>query len=231
MLVQSWAEGFDAAICFGTFPCHVRGKSLSWWGKFWCCADVPKDQRLQAIKAAIMLLPDENREVLQTLLYFLSDVTAAVKENQMTPTNLAVCLAPSLFHLNTLKRENSSPRYQSDEMRMHTLFRLRQPTFLFRVVPVFLLDSYWIKQKGVGPPSLIAPVPPLLLPPFFSALGVWIARQSGYDQVLREVWTRFWERSGFELRRGKCFPWSSPVSSVTVSSDFLPAKDRADLVT
>ncbi|XP_048186509.1 rho GTPase-activating protein 7 [Perognathus longimembris pacificus] len=71
---------------------------------------VPKDQRLQALKAAIMLLPDENREVLQTLLYFLSDVTAAVKENQMTPTNLAVCLAPSLFHLNTLKRENSSPR-------------------------------------------------------------------------------------------------------------------------
>uniref|UniRef100_A0A8C0P5S8 Rho GTPase-activating protein 7 n=1 Tax=Canis lupus familiaris TaxID=9615 RepID=A0A8C0P5S8_CANLF len=71
---------------------------------------VPKDQRLQAMKAAIMLLPDENREVLQTLLYFLSDVTAAVKENQMTPTNLAVCLAPSLFHLNTLKRENSSPR-------------------------------------------------------------------------------------------------------------------------
>nr|XP_006075456.1 rho GTPase-activating protein 7 isoform X1 [Bubalus bubalis] len=71
---------------------------------------VPKDQRLQAIKAAIMLLPDENREVLQTLLYFLSDVTAVVKENQMTPTNLAVCLAPSLFHLNTLKRENSSPR-------------------------------------------------------------------------------------------------------------------------
>ncbi|XP_040274742.1 rho GTPase-activating protein 7 isoform X1 [Bufo bufo] len=71
---------------------------------------VPKDQRLQAIKAAIMLLPDENREVLQTLLFFLSDVAAAVDENQMTPTNLAVCLAPSLFHLNTLKRENSSPR-------------------------------------------------------------------------------------------------------------------------
>uniref|UniRef100_A0A8C5M0Q3 Rho GTPase-activating protein 7 n=1 Tax=Leptobrachium leishanense TaxID=445787 RepID=A0A8C5M0Q3_9ANUR len=71
---------------------------------------VPKDQRLQAIKAAIMLLPDENREVLQTLLYFLSDVASAVDENQMTPTNLAVCLAPSLFHLNTLKRENSSPR-------------------------------------------------------------------------------------------------------------------------
>ncbi|XP_058145870.1 rho GTPase-activating protein 7 isoform X2 [Dasypus novemcinctus] len=71
---------------------------------------VPKEQRLPALKAAVMLLPDENREVLQTLLYFLSDVAAAVRENQMTPTNLAVCLAPSLFHLSTLKRENSSPR-------------------------------------------------------------------------------------------------------------------------
>ncbi|XP_078254267.1 rho GTPase-activating protein 7 isoform X1 [Rhinoraja longicauda] len=71
---------------------------------------VPKDQRLQAIQAGILLLPDENREALQTLLYFLSDVAAMVEENQMTPTNLAVCLAPSLFHLNTLKRENSSPR-------------------------------------------------------------------------------------------------------------------------
>lgn len=89
-------------------------------GKCWCLADVPKDQRLPAIKAAIMLLPDENREVLQTLLYFLSDVTAAVKENQMTPTNLAVCLAPSLFHLNTLKRENSSPRFGSDGACMHS---------------------------------------------------------------------------------------------------------------
>ncbi|XP_029443052.1 rho GTPase-activating protein 7 isoform X1 [Rhinatrema bivittatum] len=79
---------------------------------------VPKDQRLQAIKAAIMLLPDDNREVLQTLLYFLSDVAAAVEENQMTPTNLAVCLAPSLFHLNTLKRENSSPRVMQ---RKHSL--------------------------------------------------------------------------------------------------------------
>lgn len=95
------------------------------WGKCGCRADVPKDQRLQAIKAAIMLLPDENREVLQTLLYFLSDVTAAVKENQMTPTNLAVCLAPSLFHLNTLKRENSSPRYGCSELRTCTVRRAR----------------------------------------------------------------------------------------------------------
>ncbi|KAM9313932.1 rho GTPase-activating protein 7 isoform 2-T2 [Pholidichthys leucotaenia] len=72
---------------------------------------MPKDLRLQAARAAVLLLPDENREALQTLLCLLSDVTASVAENQMTPTNLAVCLAPSVFHLNTLRRkESSSPR-------------------------------------------------------------------------------------------------------------------------
>ncbi|XP_069749128.1 stAR-related lipid transfer protein 8 [Narcine bancroftii] len=70
---------------------------------------VPMDQRLQAIQAAIVLMPDENREVLQSLLYFLSDI-ASVQQNQMTAGNLAVCLAPSLFHLNVLKKETSSPR-------------------------------------------------------------------------------------------------------------------------
>ncbi|XP_076002282.1 stAR-related lipid transfer protein 13 isoform X2 [Genypterus blacodes] len=71
---------------------------------------VPKDQRLQAVQAAIMLMSDENREVLQTLLCFLSDVTSSVEENQMTPMNIAVCLAPSLFHLNILKKDNLSPK-------------------------------------------------------------------------------------------------------------------------
>ncbi|XP_061659185.1 rho GTPase-activating protein 7 isoform X2 [Syngnathoides biaculeatus] len=60
----------------------------------------PKDQQFPAAQAAILLLPDENREALRTLLVFLRDVAASVAENQMTPTNLAVCLAPSLFHLN-----------------------------------------------------------------------------------------------------------------------------------
>ncbi|XP_044297570.1 stAR-related lipid transfer protein 13 isoform X2 [Varanus komodoensis] len=69
---------------------------------------VPKEQRLQAVQAAIMLMSDENREVLQTLLCFLNDVTS-VEENQMTPMNIAVCLAPSLFHLNIVKKD-SSPR-------------------------------------------------------------------------------------------------------------------------
>ncbi|KAG5284690.1 hypothetical protein AALO_G00029430 [Alosa alosa] len=71
---------------------------------------VPTEQRLQAVQAAIMLMSDESREVLQTLLCFLTDVTSSVEENQMTPMNLAVCLAPSLFHLNIMKNDNLSPR-------------------------------------------------------------------------------------------------------------------------
>ncbi|XP_069510399.1 rho GTPase-activating protein 7-like [Ambystoma mexicanum] len=69
---------------------------------------MPKDQQFYAVQAAILLLPDENREALMTLLVFLRDVVACAEENQMTPTNIAVCLAPSLFHLNTLRRESSS---------------------------------------------------------------------------------------------------------------------------
>ncbi|XP_069468622.1 stAR-related lipid transfer protein 8 isoform X2 [Ambystoma mexicanum] len=70
---------------------------------------VPKEQRLKAVQAAIVLMPDENREMLQSLLYFLSDV-ASVKENQMTPGNLGVCLSPSIFHLNICKKEAPSTR-------------------------------------------------------------------------------------------------------------------------
>lgn len=72
------------------------------------CTDVPKDQQFYATQAAILLLPDENREALKMLLYFLRDVVACASENQMTQTNIAVCLAPSLFHLNSVRRESSS---------------------------------------------------------------------------------------------------------------------------
>ena len=82
-------------------------------------ADVPKEQRLQAVRAAILLMSDENRQVLQTLLYFLHDVTSFVEENQMTAMNLAVCLGPSLFHLNILKNEILSPRYTHVDAHTH----------------------------------------------------------------------------------------------------------------
>ncbi|XP_051533682.1 rho GTPase-activating protein 7-like isoform X1 [Myxocyprinus asiaticus] len=70
----------------------------------------PKDQQFAGVQAAIYLLTDENREALQSLLLFLQEVVACKEENQMTPTNIAVCLAPSLFHLNSFKRDRTSMR-------------------------------------------------------------------------------------------------------------------------
>ncbi|MCJ8748944.1 hypothetical protein PDJAM_G00170400 [Pangasius djambal] len=77
---------------------------------------VPQQQRLQAVQCAVFLLPDENREVLQTLLYFLSDISTA-EENQMTAHTLAVCLAPSILHLNSSKRDTASHRLISKRGR------------------------------------------------------------------------------------------------------------------
>uniref|UniRef100_A0A3B3CUR5 Si:dkeyp-23e4.3 n=1 Tax=Oryzias melastigma TaxID=30732 RepID=A0A3B3CUR5_ORYME len=74
---------------------------------------VPQDQQLLATQAAVLLLPDENREALQTLLHFLWDVVSCVDQNQMTPTNIAVCLAPSLFHLTAKKDSRSGHRKHS----------------------------------------------------------------------------------------------------------------------
>ncbi|XP_054747775.1 uncharacterized protein LOC129253431 isoform X3 [Anastrepha obliqua] len=59
---------------------------------------LPRDVRLEAVQCSVLLLPDENREILYALLEFLTLVAANAEQNQMTANNLAVCLAPSLFH-------------------------------------------------------------------------------------------------------------------------------------
>ncbi|KAK6173294.1 hypothetical protein SNE40_016771 [Patella caerulea] len=64
--------------------------------------------RLEAMQAAIILLPDENREVLQALLLFLSDISQQSTVHQMTASNLAVCFGPSLFNIGGL-RATSTP--------------------------------------------------------------------------------------------------------------------------
>ncbi|XP_070502714.1 rho GTPase-activating protein 7 isoform X3 [Chironomus tepperi] len=72
---------------------------------------LPAEVKFEALQSAILLLPDENREVLLMLLEFLHQVAAKSEYNQMSPNNLAVCLAPSIFqngvHSNT---PTASPR-------------------------------------------------------------------------------------------------------------------------
>ncbi|EDW67953.1 rho GTPase-activating protein 7 isoform X2 [Drosophila virilis] len=59
---------------------------------------LPADVRLDAVQCAVLLLPDENREILYVLLEFLTIVAANSQQNQMTSNNLGVCLAQSIFH-------------------------------------------------------------------------------------------------------------------------------------
>ncbi|XP_011333146.2 rho GTPase-activating protein 7 isoform X1 [Ooceraea biroi] len=77
---------------------------------------VPVDMRPDAVQCVLLLLPDEHREALETLLDFLNHVANNSPYNQMTASNLAVCLAPSLFHFNhsntsvTNRSSSVSPR-------------------------------------------------------------------------------------------------------------------------
>ncbi|VDM61912.1 unnamed protein product [Angiostrongylus costaricensis] len=70
---------------------------------------VPENERLAALQYAILLLPDENREALQTLLLFLYDVSKHADINSMPAQNLAVCFTPSLFHLSASRLDKVTP--------------------------------------------------------------------------------------------------------------------------
>ncbi|PSN51869.1 hypothetical protein C0J52_04727 [Blattella germanica] len=78
---------------------------------------VPHNLRPEAVQCVMLLLPDEHREALQTLLEFLNQVSARSASNQMTASNLAVCLAPSLFHLHHVPSSSSSSRSSSASPR------------------------------------------------------------------------------------------------------------------
>ncbi|XP_053674131.1 uncharacterized protein LOC128724430 [Anopheles nili] len=72
---------------------------------------LPEEVRAEAVQSAILLLPDEHREVLHLLLTFLERVVRNSSLNQMTANNLAVCFAPSLFYLLSGNRYTAaSPR-------------------------------------------------------------------------------------------------------------------------
>lgn len=71
--------------------------------------DLPVEIRSEAVCAAILLLPDEHREVLNVLLQFLHQVSENQVENRMPASNLGVCFGPTL--LNTISGSGmSSPK-------------------------------------------------------------------------------------------------------------------------
>jgi hypothetical protein len=62
---------------------------------------------MAALQSVMALLPDENRDALHCLLLFLNRLAAFSTENQMTASNLAICFAPSLFHVYGLRSQTA----------------------------------------------------------------------------------------------------------------------------
>ncbi|KAA8586498.1 hypothetical protein FQN60_000334 [Etheostoma spectabile] len=111
------------------------------------------DQQLVAAQAAILLLPDENRMALRTLLFFLRDVVACVVENQMTPTNIAVCLAPSL----SSHRKYSLGRPDQRDLSENLAATQGLANMITEAQRLFQLPNFWPGQRsgeeGGGPVS------------------------------------------------------------------------------
>lgn len=100
---------------------------------------------------AILLLPDENREVLQTLLYFLSDIAANKDYNQMPASNLAVCFAPSLFQISIasskFKFRSALTRRHSIDVKVSVIYYARAIT-LFGMLRTHSLKIFIFKKIG-----------------------------------------------------------------------------------
>lgn len=107
---QSPFENFMAVLLWECWLCCG-------WHPALCFPDVPNNLRAEAVQCVLLLLPDEHREALQTLLEFLCQVSARSAANQMTASNLAVCLAPSVFHLHHPPSSSSSSRSSSASPR------------------------------------------------------------------------------------------------------------------
>ncbi|UMM24269.1 hypothetical protein L5515_004581 [Caenorhabditis briggsae] len=73
------------------------------------CSVVPDVDRMTSLQYAILLLPDENREALKTLLLFLKEVSRNSQVNNMTAQNLSVCFTPSLFQLGASRLDKVTP--------------------------------------------------------------------------------------------------------------------------
>ncbi|XP_063622689.1 rho GTPase-activating protein 7 isoform X1 [Cydia splendana] len=71
---------------------------------------VPEPLRPDAVQCALLLLPEEHLEALQSLLIFLAEVAEHSAVNQMTASNLAVCLAPTLLRLHHAPPQTGSTK-------------------------------------------------------------------------------------------------------------------------
>ncbi|CAH1153716.1 unnamed protein product [Phaedon cochleariae] len=104
---------------------------------------VPVNLRRESVLCAILLLPDEHMEVLQSLLHFLLVIAKNSQVNQMNENNLAMCFAPTLFHYSPGLKQNLGsphPKELAENKAGHSclLFFLNNYHNLFRIPQDFI---------------------------------------------------------------------------------------------
>ncbi|XP_045519534.1 rho GTPase-activating protein 7 isoform X4 [Pieris brassicae] len=88
---------------------------------------VPEPLRPDAVQCALLLLPEEHLEALQSLLIFLAEVAEHSAVNQMTASNLAVCFAPTLLRLHhTIPHTGSTKEGNSNRTIIESVADQRQ---------------------------------------------------------------------------------------------------------
>lgn len=111
---------------------------------------IPEELRLDALQAAVLLIPDENREVLETLLVFLDDVCRHAQENQMTVANIAVCIAPSLFQLAVPRSASASPRRRATTVGIPDQRELNENRAAHECLARMIIDHKKLFQISLG---------------------------------------------------------------------------------
>ncbi|KAL3290013.1 hypothetical protein HHI36_023387 [Cryptolaemus montrouzieri] len=106
---------------------------------------VPVEHRLDAVLCGIFLMPDEHKEVLQTLVSFLISIAKHSNQNQMNESNLATCFAPSLFHYSQLSKPNLGcphPKDLAENKAAHDCLRF----FLENHEKLFMIPKALLNQ-------------------------------------------------------------------------------------
>lgn len=118
---------------------------------------VPEPLRPDAVQCALLLLPEEHLESLQSLLTFLSEVAEHSAVNQMTASNLAVCLAPTLLRLHHAPPTTGSTKEgHSNRMVIESVADQRQISESRAAHACLLLLIQKHKQLFLAPADMLA---------------------------------------------------------------------------
>ncbi|CAH8476975.1 unnamed protein product [Dicrocoelium dendriticum] len=181
---------------------------------------VSEPTQLSILRWVLFGLPDENRAVLQRLLYLLNGLVRHSDVTQMNESNLAVCFAPSLFRFanscgasqpsvglspRRLRRTTSGPdpKDLADQRTAQQCLAsmIRNAPFLFEI-SIDLLRRAHLFPSPLEPPDLESVFPSSDWPTWLQAELGRLTRECsggksrGWTMISRDAWKAFQSGSG-----------------------------------